>query len=129
MDRLMSAGDHGSPLGSTADRSRVIGVSTLVVLAIMLCPLNHAVQAYEPTELLQWNQGLHLRSEPRPAEPRLRVEPSWRYFVWNEVPAQIGRTTEAPAKHEFDLRLQYRLIESSQWGKVEIYFGPAYLTI
>ena len=106
-----------------------IGVSAIVALAVRLCWLGQIAEAFEPTELLQWNQGLHLRSEPPREEPRLRVEPSWRYFLWNEVPAQIGKATESPAKHELDLRLQYKLIEAPEWGKIEMYFGPAYLTV
>ena len=110
-------------------RHRGIRLSAVVALTVRLCAPGQVAHAFEPTELLQWNQGLHLRSEPPREEPRLRVEPSWRYFLWNELPAQIGETTETPAKHEFDLRLQYKLIEAPEWGKVELYFGSAYLTV
>ncbi len=104
-------------------------VCLLVALAVRLCAPGQVAQAFEPSELLQWNQGFHLRSEPPAEEPRLRVEPSWRYFLWNELPAQIGETTESPAKHELDLRLQYKLIEAPEWGKIELYFGSAYVTV
>jgi hypothetical protein len=104
-------------------------VSASLALAVTLACAGHVAEGFEPTELLQWNQGFHLRSNPPSEEPALRVEPSWRYFIWNEVPAQIGTGGDKPAKHEFDLRLQYRLIDASEWGKVELYFGSAYLTV
>jgi len=74
------------------------------------------VRAFEPDELLQWDQ-----------EERLRGEISLRYLMLNSQTVQINRGGPN-ALSKFDARFQYRLFENPGWGKFECYLGFSLLT-
>lgn len=99
-----------------------------MVLAITICSASVS-NAFEPTELLQWNQGLHFRSEPLLPEPRLRVEISERFYYLHEAPVQIGgKKSDSKAVHEPEIRLQYRFLENPTLGKFEGYLASSFPT-
>lgn len=99
------------------------------VILLSLISFASMGHAFEPTELLQWNQGLHLRSDPLPPELRLRVEISERFYVWNEKIVQIGgKKEDSKTVHQPEIRLQYQFWRDLTWGKFEGYLASSFPT-
>lgn len=100
---------------------------SLLVFAILVTTSAPAL-SFEPTELILWNQGRHLLSYPPAIDPSLKLELALRGFLWTDQRVQIGVPSSGPPLHQFDIRIQYTLLEDPAWGKFEFYLGPSYIT-
>jgi len=54
--------------------------------------------------------------------------PSAASSGWTDQQVQIGHPSSGPPLHRFDIRIQYRLLDDTGWGKTEFYLGPSYVT-
>lgn len=81
----------------------------------------------EPTEFFLWKQGVFLSGESHRTEPKLRAEIGGRQFVLTDEAVQLGTSpSSASPNYALDARLQYGLVQSREWGRLEAYSGPRF---